>query len=86
MDTMTGVVKVVTHGGRARVRCRVIYGRLLPGSLKIAEIGVTARFPVIVKDLIPGMGAKSFAIMKGRPGMLGQRALGAGVTIYAAPG
>jgi hypothetical protein len=65
---MTGVVKVVTHDGRARVRCRAIYGRLLPGSLKIAEIGVTARFPMIAKDLIPEMGAKPFAIMKGAAG------------------
>jgi hypothetical protein len=53
---MTAVVKVVTHDGRARVRCRAIYGWLLPGSLKIAEIGVTARFPMIAKDLIPEMG------------------------------
>jgi hypothetical protein len=62
---MTGVVKVVTHDGRARDRRRAIYGRLLPGSLKIAEVGVTARFPMIAKDLIPEMGARSFAIMKG---------------------
>jgi hypothetical protein len=60
---MTGTVKVVTHDGRARARRRPIYRRLLHGSLKIAEIGVTAGFLMIAKDFIPGMGTKSFAIM-----------------------
>jgi len=32
--------------------------------LKIAETCDTARFLMIAKDLIPGMGAKPFAIMK----------------------
>jgi hypothetical protein len=44
---------------------RSIYRRRLLGSLKIAEISVTARFLMIAKDLIPGMGTRSFAIMKG---------------------
>jgi hypothetical protein len=71
-------------GGRARRRA--IYRRLLPGSLKIAEIGVTARFLMIAKGFIPEMGAKSFAIVKGGWECEASGVPGAGVTIYAAPG
>jgi hypothetical protein len=44
---------------------RIIRGYLLPAPSKIAEISVTARFLMIAKDLIPGMGTKPFAITKG---------------------
>jgi hypothetical protein len=48
-------VKVVTHDGRGHARRGAMYRRLLPGSLSIAEIGVTARFLMIAKDFIPEM-------------------------------
>jgi hypothetical protein len=54
--------------------------------LKIAEIGVTARFLMIAKDFIPGMGARSFAIMKGGQACGADGFPGADVTICAAPG
>jgi len=57
-------VKVVTHDGRGHGRRGAIDRRRLPGSSKIAEISVTARFLMIAKGLIPEMGTKSFAIMK----------------------
>jgi hypothetical protein len=60
-----GAVKVVTHDERRHNRRDTIYRRLLPASLSIAEISVTARFPMIAKDFIPEMGTKFFAIMKG---------------------
>jgi hypothetical protein len=46
-------VKAVTHDGRGDDRHGAVYRRRLPGSLKIAEIGVTARFLMIAKDFIP---------------------------------
>jgi len=54
--------------------------------LKIAEIGVTAGFLMIAKGFIPGMGAKSFVIMKGNRECEASGFPGAGVTICAAPG
>jgi hypothetical protein len=63
----------VAHDGRGHGRRGAIYRQRLPGSLKIAEISVTARFLMIAKDFIPEMGTKSFAIMKRRPGMRGRR-------------
>jgi hypothetical protein len=58
-------VKVVTRDGRGDGRRGAVYRRRLPGSLKIAEIGVTAGFLMIAKDFIPQMGSRSFAIMNG---------------------
>jgi hypothetical protein len=52
--------------------------------LKIAETGVTAGFLMIAKEFIPGMGARSFVIMKGGRECGVGGVLGAGVTIYAA--
>jgi hypothetical protein len=46
-------VKVVTRDGRGDDRRGAVYRRRLPGSLKIAEIGVIARFLMIAKDFIP---------------------------------
>jgi hypothetical protein len=50
---MTVSVKAVTHDGRRRNGRDAMYRRRLPGSSEIAEIGVTARFLMIVKDFIP---------------------------------
>jgi hypothetical protein len=52
--------------------------------LKIAEIGATARFLMIAKDFIPGIGSNSFAIMKGGRECEASEFPGADVTIHSA--
>jgi hypothetical protein len=54
--------------------------------LELAEVGVAATFLMIAKGLIPDMGTKSFAIMKGARECEVSGSPGADVTINAMPG